>query len=97
MFLFNTNAQVARGILIENHISIQAATAMTGYNSQYLRRLLRSGKLSGCKIGQVWLIKLASLEAYFQEQESSYDRRCGPKNTMVDETYSSVNIHRLQM
>jgi len=36
-----------------------------GYNVQYLWRLLRAGKLDAIKIGQIWLISLASLEAYF--------------------------------
>lgn len=84
MVLFNINSQESRGILIENHISVQAAAEFTGYNIQYLRRLLRAGKLVGTKVGQVWLIKLSSLEAYFQEKESSSDRRCGPKNPFFD-------------
>jgi hypothetical protein len=32
---------------------IQAAAELTGYNIQYLRRLLRYGKLEGIKIGQI--------------------------------------------
>jgi hypothetical protein len=63
------------GQVIANHIPVQAATHISGYNAQYLRRLLRAGKLDGVKVGQVWLIKLPSLEAYFQERESSSDRR----------------------
>ena len=39
------------GILIEKYISVQAAADVTGYNIQYLRRLLRSGTLEGIKIG----------------------------------------------
>ena len=41
------------GILVEKHISVQAAAELTGYNIQYLRRLLRYGKLEGIKIGQI--------------------------------------------
>jgi hypothetical protein len=40
-----------------------------GYDFQYLRRLLRAGKLAGIKVGQVWLISLASLSAYIQKTE----------------------------
>lgn len=39
-------------ILVEKNISVQAAAEKTGYNIQYLRRLLRSGKLEGIKIDQ---------------------------------------------
>ena len=37
---------------------MQAAAEVTGYNIQYLRRLLRSGVLEGIKIGQMWLIEI---------------------------------------
>ena len=36
-----------------------AAAEYSGYNEQYLRRLLRAGRLEGIKIGQVWLIETA--------------------------------------
>ncbi len=67
------------GILVERYISVQAAAELTGYNLQYLRRLLRSGKLEGIKIGQLWLIEMQSLETYIQQVETTSDRRCGPK------------------
>ena len=67
------------GILIKEHLSVQAASEATGYNIQYLRRLLRSGPLEGIKIGQIWLIEMQSLETYLQQVESTSDRRCGPK------------------
>jgi len=62
-----------------NFITVQYAAKYSGYNPQYIRRLLRNGKLEGIKIGQVWLIKLASLEEYFINSRSSNDRRCGSK------------------
>jgi len=65
--------------VIANHISVQSATELSGYNAQYLRRLLRAGKLDGMKIGQVWLIDLVSLETYLDWAVRSNDLRCGPK------------------
>ena len=65
--------------VIVNHISVQAATEISGYNAQYLRRLLRSGKLDGIQVGQVWLINLDSLNTYLYSAISSNDLRCGPK------------------
>ena len=65
--------------IIVNHISVQAATEISGYNSQYLRRLLHAGKLDGVKIGQVWLVNLDSLQDYFGSALSSNDLRYGPK------------------
>ena len=71
--------QFHTGILINGHVTVQAAADVTGYNIQYLRRLLRSGSLRGIKIGQIWLIDIESLERYLQHVENTPDRRCGPK------------------
>ena len=67
------------GIFINRHLAVRAAADVTGYNIQYLRRMLRSGVLEGVKIGQMWLIDMESLETYLQHVESTSDRRCGPK------------------
>jgi len=71
--------QIHTGILITGHITVQDAAEVTGYSIQYLRRLLRSGKLEGIKIGQLWLIEMQSLEMYLQHVGSTSDRRCGPR------------------
>jgi excisionase family DNA binding protein len=65
--------------VLEKHISVKAAAEISGYSIQYLRRLLRNGRLEGIKIGQVWLIKLASLDAYMKRATYMGDGRCGPK------------------
>ena len=82
MISFNTpsiSPQSNTGILINQHITVQAAAETTGYNIQYLRRLLRSSALKGVKIGQMWLIEMDDLDAYLERVESTSDRRCGPK------------------
>jgi excisionase family DNA binding protein len=82
MFSFNTpyiSQQFHKGILVNRHITVQAAAEVTGYNIQYLRRLLRSGALDGAKIGQMWLIEIDALEAYLKRVENTSDRRCGPR------------------
>lgn len=81
----------------EKYITVQAAAEATGYNLQYLRRLLRAGKLAGIKIGQVWLISLASLAIYLQQAEYAVDRRCGPKAGGKAEAYTNVYDTGLQM
>ena len=80
MILFkdsNPPLKNSTGILVEKYISVQAAAEITGYNIQYLRRLLRSGALKGINIGQIWLIEMQSLESYLQQAVTSSDRRCG--------------------
>ena len=82
MILFNSpniSQQSHTGILLNRHISVQAAADVTGYNIQYLRRMLRSGSLEGIKIGQMWLIDMDDLETYLKRGESTSDRRCGPR------------------
>lgn len=74
----------ARGVVLERHMSVKAAAKCSGYNEQYLRRLLRVGRLQGVKIGQVWLIRLASLEAHLQKSQAVQDRRFGPQGIPVD-------------
>ena len=74
-----TTSQSTTTHIISNHITVNTAAEATGYNIQYLRRLLRSGKLEGIKIGQIWLIEMQSLEMYLQQVESTSDRRCGPR------------------
>jgi len=82
MFSFNSpniSQQFHIGILTDRHITVQAAADATGYSSQYLRRILRSGVLKGIKIGQMWLIEMDALEAYLKRIETISDRRYGPR------------------
>jgi hypothetical protein len=60
-------------ILINQHLTVQAAANLNDYNFQYLRRMLRSGKLEGIKISQIWLKEMESLES----AENKLDLRCG--------------------
>jgi len=66
-------------IVLNNHISVEAAALYSGYSLQYLRRLLRSGKLLGLKVGQLWLIDKPAFDAYLESAEVTQDRRFGPK------------------
>jgi hypothetical protein len=63
---------------LKTHLTVQAAAEVSGYNAQYLRRLLRLGRLEGDKIGQVWLIRKASFEIYIRWANQAVDQRFGP-------------------
>ena len=82
MSFFNTQVlpPLSTEQVIVNHVSVEAATEISGYNAQYLRRLLRTGKLDGVKVGQVWLVDLDSLQEYFGHALGSNDLRYGPKS-----------------
>jgi excisionase family DNA binding protein len=64
--------------VLNNLISVKAAAEFSGYSHQYLRRLMRTGKLAGLKLGQVWLIQMESFEEYLAKSRSSKDLRFGP-------------------
>ncbi len=62
-----------------NHISVKAASLYSGYSQQYLRRLLRGGRLPSIKVGQLWLIDKKSFDTYLKRAGKTRDRRFGPK------------------
>ena len=66
-------------IVVNNHITVQAAADYSGYSLQYIRRLLRCGKLAGFKVGQVWLIEKDAFLAYLEKAIQATDRRFGPQ------------------
>lgn len=65
-----------------NCISVKAAANHSGYNVQYLHRLLRDGWLTGMKLGQTWLIDKRTFEAYLENANLTQDKRFGPKNNL---------------
>jgi|APSaa5957512622_1039677.scaffolds.fasta_scaffold53661_2 hypothetical protein len=66
-------------LLINNHTSVEVASTLSGYSMQYIRRLLRLDRLSGLKIGQVWLVEIDSLNDYLDHALKSVDQRFSPK------------------
>ena len=66
-------------IVFNNCISVKAAAFHSGYNVQYLRRLLREGRLTAVKLGQTWLIDKRTFEAYLENAQHTPDKRFGPK------------------
>ncbi len=62
---------------LKTHLTVQAAAKVSGYNAQYLRRLLRAGKLKGDKIGQMWLVDKVALDSYIEKARDSTDQRFG--------------------
>jgi excisionase family DNA binding protein len=71
------------GVLSDQYLTVSAASQITGYNYQYLRRLLRSGKLVGVRVGQNWLILMDSLVHYLDTIRSISDRRWGSKRPPI--------------
>ena len=65
--------------------SIKKAAKETGYHPEYLRQLINkeidepgTGIIAE-KVGNMWLIKIESLDAYIKQGGESGDGRFGPK------------------
>jgi len=66
-------------IVFTNCISVKTAAFHSGYNVQYLRRMLRDGRLFGAKLGQIWLLDKRTFEAYLESAHQTNDKRFGPR------------------
>lgn len=50
-------------------ITTQEAADLTGYNLEYIRRMIRGGVIAAEKKGRDWWVDRASIEAYAEEME----------------------------
>ena len=63
----------------DEYITVRSASEYSGYNQQYLRRLLRKGVFRTRKIGQIWLIEQKEFKDYLEGANQSKDKRFDPK------------------
>jgi excisionase family DNA binding protein len=75
-----------QGQEVRTYIPVKEASKLFGYSQQYLRRLLRQGKLREIKVGQVWLLEVISLDTYLDTINRVMDRRYGSR-TKGSKTY----------
>jgi len=61
------------------YITVKVASKLSGYNDQYIRRLLRHGNLKTKRIGQIWLIEQIGFMNYLKIAKQSKDNRFGPR------------------
>lgn len=66
-------------LVLNNHISVKAAALYSGYSPQYLRRMMRHGKLPAVKVGRLWLINKGCFDTYLENAKITNDGRFGPK------------------
>jgi len=64
----------------DEYITVRSAAKFSGYNQQYLRRLLREGIFETKRVGQIWLIKHVDFDDYLSKAKISKDKRFGPQN-----------------
>jgi excisionase family DNA binding protein len=66
-------------VILNNHISVKVAARYSGYSQQYLRRMMRHGKLPAVKVGQLWLIDKGCFDTYLEYAKVTRDERFAPK------------------
>ena len=62
----------------DEYITVITAAEISGYNQQYLRRLLRENVFRSRRIGQLWLINRNDFLYYLSKAKRSGDKRYGP-------------------
>jgi excisionase family DNA binding protein len=62
-----------------NWLTIREAAELSGYNSEYIRRLIREGVIAARKFSIVWQVSQESLLAFLDKAHTSVDGRRGPK------------------
>jgi len=65
--------------MAEDWLTTVEAAEFSGYHREYLRELIREGKLAARRFGSVWAIDKTSLLAFLEAARKSRDRRRGPK------------------
>ena len=63
----------------DDWITSTEALQITGFNADYLRRILRSGKVKARKWGREWQVSKSSLLKYLRTGDESPDKRRGPR------------------
>ncbi len=59
----------------KEHIRVEQASERTGYDPDYVRRLLRKGKIEGIKQGTVWFVNAESLQTYKSKMDALGTRK----------------------
>ena len=62
-----------------DYITVRTAAEISGYNQQYLRRLLRDNAFRSKRLGQLWLIDREEFIKYVYKANKSKDKRFGPQ------------------
>jgi excisionase family DNA binding protein len=60
-------------------ITINEAAEISGYNAEYLRRLIRNEKIDYRMFGFMYQVNKQSLLKYLKEAEKKSDKRYSPK------------------
>jgi len=60
-------------------LTVQEAADISGYNPEYLRRLIRNQRIKYRKISYIYQINRESLSGYLSRAQNTADKRYTPK------------------
>jgi excisionase family DNA binding protein len=63
---------------MERWITTQQAAELSGYHANYIRKLIRTGRIKARRYSTLWQVDRASLLAYIRNAEKQGNKR-GPK------------------
>ena len=63
----------------DDWITVQEAAEISGYHAEYVRTLIRGGKIKAQKFGPVWAVSKEVLLSYVDRARKIQDGRHGPK------------------
>lgn len=66
----------------DDWITTQEAAELSGYHVNYLRWLIKHGRIVARKFGPIWQVSRESLKAYLKAAELADDKRRGPKTSV---------------
>lgn len=78
--------QETPGVITSSLVTAQAASDLTGYNIQYVRRLVNMGRLKAIRVGRSWLIDVESLKVYLNVVVPAGDGRFGPRSSALSQS-----------
>ena len=65
--------------MAEEWLTTAEAAELSGYHENYIRRVVRAGKVKAQKFGPTWQISRESLLEYLEVASKSSDKRWGAK------------------
>jgi excisionase family DNA binding protein len=60
-------------------LTVTEAAKISGYHPEYIRELIRDGKIIAKKFSIVWMVNRESILSYLEKARNSDDRRYTPK------------------
>ena len=60
-------------------ITTREAAEISGYHVNYIRRLIRAGKIAAEKKGNAWWVDASAFRSYIEAAQQKADRRYGAK------------------